>query len=391
MLMLQLAYDLKEIPTVEICSCNTDAIAYMIDELYVENAHKVLHDWEKLTGLELEEDKIVKIVMRDVNNYAEIVQTGDNDYEVHYKGGELTRGEHKFKWNKEKQHFEYTYKKSLKSNSLSIISEALLKELLFDIPVEKTITECDDILRFQMITHLGSTYEKCVQESPNGDIELQKNNRVYAGLKPSGIIIKVKPDGRRDSLANCPTNPIIDNKNELTIDKIDKSWYIKIAKQRVNDFKGIKRMENYKKDELLDYCKRHNIPTDKKMKKDEILKIIEKVNAEKEERKEMRKMNIYQKINELRRKVRSHEFVMDKELPTNLGGGEYASIGQYYDVLQNACIELGLDFSWEVTEVTSFEKALFQPQGKPAQHVWTVKCIATLTDIENGDTKHIQK
>lgn len=387
LLMLQLIHDLQQIPTLEMVSANTDAVMFTIEESEKPKALQVLDEWQKHTGFELEEDKIVKIVMRDVNNYAEIVQTGDDDYEVHYKGGELTRGEHKFKWNKEKHCFEYSYKKSLKSNSLSIVSEALLKELLFDIPVEETINNCNDILRFQMITHLGSTYEKIVQESPDGDIELQKNNRIYAGLKPSGILIKVKSDGRRDSLANCPTNPIVDNKNELTIDKIDKSWYIKIAKQRVNDFKGIKRMENYKKDELLDYCKRHDIPTDKKMKKDEILKIIEKVNAEKEERKEMRKMNIYQKINELRRKVREHEFVMDKELPTNLGGGEYASIGQYYDVVQNACLEIGLDFSWEVTELVSFEKALFQPQGKPAQHVWTVKCIATLVDVETGEIK----
>ena len=67
------------------------------------------------------------------DNYAEIVQVGDNDYEVHYKGGELTRGDHKFKWNKEKKIFEYSFKDSLKSNSLTILSEAILKELLFNI------------------------------------------------------------------------------------------------------------------------------------------------------------------------------------------------------------------------------------------------------------------
>ena len=154
MLILQLAHDLKKIPTLELISANTDALMYMIDEEYKEQAHDVLHNWEKLTGLELEEDKIVKIVMRDVNNYAEIVQVGDNDYEIHYKGGELTRGEHKFEWNKEKKIFEYSYKPSLKSNSMSIVSDALLKKLLFDIPIEETINKCDDIFRFQIISHL---------------------------------------------------------------------------------------------------------------------------------------------------------------------------------------------------------------------------------------------
>ena len=102
-LILQLIYDLQRVPTLEMVSANTDAVMYTIEEEYKEQAHKVLEDWQSLTKLELEEDKVVKIIMRDVNNYAEIVQTGDNDFEVHYKGGELTRGEHKFKWNKEKK------------------------------------------------------------------------------------------------------------------------------------------------------------------------------------------------------------------------------------------------------------------------------------------------
>ena len=145
--ILQLIHDLQQVPTLEMTSANTDAVMYTIEEEYKEQAHKILHDWEKLTGLELEEDKIVKIIMRDVNNYAEIVQTGDNDYSINYKGGELTRGEHTFKWNKEKKIFEYEYKKSLKSNSLSIVSEALLKFLLFDTPIRETIEKCNDIFR----------------------------------------------------------------------------------------------------------------------------------------------------------------------------------------------------------------------------------------------------
>ena len=232
-------------------SANTDAVMYTIDEDYKEQAHKVLHDWEKLTGLELEEDKIVKIIMRDVNNYCEIVEVGDNDYEVHYKGGELTRGEHKFKWNKEKKIFEYSFKDSLKSNSLSIISEAILKRLLFDIPIEETINNCTDIFRFQIISHLGSTYEKCVQENENGDILLQRHNRIYASNVPRGTIIKVKPDGRRDSLANCPPNPIVDNGNKCTIEDINKEWYIEFAQEKANDFLGIPRLESLKKEELI--------------------------------------------------------------------------------------------------------------------------------------------
>ena len=206
----------------------------MIDEEYVEQAHKVLQDWQDLTGLELEQDKIKKLIMRDVNNYAEIVQT-KKGYDVHYKGGEF-KGNHIFEWDNENNKFIYSFKDDLEVNSMTIIGEAMLKNLLFNIPVEETINNCNDIFRFQMISHLGHTYSKCVLKKKDGsEIELQRNNRIYAGLeKTGGKIYKVKPDGRYDSLANCPPNPIVDNKNELTIDKINKKWYIKYTLQKIN-------------------------------------------------------------------------------------------------------------------------------------------------------------
>lgn len=414
-LILQLIHDLQQVPTLEMVSANTDAVMYTIEEEYKEQAHKVLEDWQVTTKLELEEDKVVKIIMRDVNNYCEIVETKDKDndvsYEVHYKGGELTRGEHKFKWNKEKKTFEYSFKDSLKSNSMSIISESLLKFLLFDIPIRDTIEKCNDIFRFQIISHLGSTYEKMVQESPNGDIEIQKNNRIYASKRTTGAIIKVKADGRRDSLANCPPNPIVDNANQCTIDDVNKEWYIEFAEEKANDFLGIKRLENYKKDELLELAKELNIDVDKKTKKDDLIKIIKQMKrggnqmATKQELEEkleksvaqneklIEKMKddptraLYHKINEFRKKIRTIEFVFDKELPSNLGGGEYYSIDQFYNAVQDTALSVGLDFSFETTDIISFEKELVKPSGRLPIHVATVETLATLTDIDTGYSK----
>lgn len=406
-LIMQLIHDLQQVPTLEMVSANTDAVMYTIEEEYKEQAHKVLEDWQVTTKLELEEDKVVKIIMRDVNNYAEIVQVKDDDYAVHYKGGELTRGEHKFKWNKEKKTFEYTFKDSLKSNSMSIVSEALLKFLLFDIPIRDTIEKCDDIFRFQIISHLGSTYEKMVQESPNGDIVIQRNNRIYGGKKPSGAIIKVKSDGRRDSLANCPPNPIVDNANQCTIDDVNKEWYIEFAEEKANDFLGIKRLENYKKDELLELAKELKIDVDKKTKKDDLIKIIKETKrggvpmATKKQVKEsegivmlndldeeqLLKVSLLKKINEFRKEIRKIEFIFDKELPSNLGGGEYYSIDQFYNAVQNTAVKVGLDFSFETTDIISFEKELVKPSGRLPIHVATVETLATLTDIDTGYSK----
>lgn len=387
-LILQLIYDLKQVPSVEIIMANTDAVGYTIEEEYQPQALQGIKDWEKLTNLEMEEDNIVKMIMRDVNNYCEIVQIGDNDFKVNYKGGEF-KGKHNFKWNKEEKVFEYSFDDDIEANSLTIVSEALLKKLLFDIPIEDTINNCDDIFRFQMITHLGGTYEKCVQESSNGDIELQKNNRIYASNKASGLIVKVKPNGRRDSLAMCPPNPIVDNKNECTIEDINKSWYIKIANQKLNDFLGVKRLTEYKKDELLTMANDLGIVVDKKVKKDDLIKLIEERNEVKnmatkkvETNEELKTMTIYEKMNKMKEEISQIDFVLDKILPGNMGGGEYASIGQLYTALHKACIKYNVYFQWDVVEVSE-PKELFKPTGKLPQYVWDGTWKATFINIDN--------
>lgn len=393
--ILQLVYDLQKIPTLEMVSTNTDAVMFTIEEEYKPQVLQVIKNWEDLTGLEMEEDKIVKIVMRDVNSYCEIVQIGDNDFKVNYKGGEF-KGKHKFNWNKEERIFEYSFDDEIEANSLTIVSEALLKKLLFDIPIEDTINNCNDIFRFQMITHLGGTYEKCVQESPNGDIELQRNNRIYASNGTSGTIIKVKPDGRRDSLALCPPNPIVDNKNECTIEDINKSWYIKIANQKLNDFLGIKRLTEYKKDELLAMAKDLGLEVDKKIKKDELIKMIEERNEvmkmatkKVETNEEVKTMTIYEKIAKMTKEIREHDFVMDCVNPGNLGGKEYASIGQYYNLLHNLCDKYRLLFKWEVMDLEEFEKEVFKPTGKMPSNVAIVGCKATFMDLDAIQQKGI--
>lgn len=430
-LLLQLGYDLMQIPTVHLSRFNTDAVEVSVEEEYVDEVYRVVHEWEKLTGLEMEDDKIVKLVARDINNYCGIYKAKDG-YEVHYKGSDLTHGNHKFKWNKEKKMFEYSFKDSLKSNSMSIVSEALLKFLLFDKPIRDTIEKCNDIFRFQIISHLGSTYEKMVQESENGDIELQRNNRIYAGKKPSGNILKVKSNGRRDSLANCPPNPVVDNANQCTIDDINKEWYIQFAEEKANAFLGIKKLDDYKKDELLEMANNLGLDIDKKTKKSDIIemiknnkrnevsematkqeleekleksmeqneKLINKLKDMEERQKSMTQitseqldnstlccLSLYKKINTFRKKVREREFIFDKELPNNLGGGEYYSIDQFYNAVQDICLEIGLDFTFETTRLIQFDKELTKPSNKLPIHVATVETLATFTDIDTGVIK----
>jgi len=426
---------LRKIPTLKCISSNTDACQFEVDDTYMNEVQEVIDDWQKRYRLELERDDVLKIVMKDINNYCEILKTNKGQ-QVNFKGGYFASSPD-IKIHEDGK-LETIYKDSYKANSMVIVGESILKYLLFDIPIEKTINNCNDIFKFMQISHLGSTYEKCVQESPNGDIELQRNNRIYAGLKPSGVIVKIKPDGRRDSLANQPRNPIVDNANQCTIDDINKQWYIDLAYERANDFLGIPRLENLKKTELLERATNYNLDIDKKTKKADLIEILKNcekgltnniqydtINNKKgdnematkqelEERlekatdqneklvekiKELKKegdndmdnqkdyAKLLKKINKFREEIRKIEFVFDKELPSNLGGGEYYSIDQFYNAVQETALKVGLDFSFETTNIISFEKELVKPVNKLPIHVATVSTVATLTDIDTGVSK----
>ena len=380
--LLILIHDLLDIPTLRLVESNTDAVMFEIDEEYINQATKVLNNWQKRYRLELEEDKILKLVMRDINNYCEIVQTSKGK-QVNFKGA-CFAGCPDIKIDKDNRIIT-EYKPNFKANSLSICAEAILKNLLFDIPVETTVNNCNEPIRFQVINHLGATYEKIVLEDKNGNqTELQRNNRIYAGKIPTGKIYKIKADGRKDSLASCPVNPIVDNDNKITIDKINKLWYIKYAKQKISDFKGEKevymeeKLDKLKKDELIALVK------EMKEKEENMNPEIDVCNCNAEINELGLRKALLNKINAFRGEIRIRNFILDKALPSNLGGGEYVSIEQYYQAVQDIAMKVGLDFSFEIVNLDRYDLEAFRPATGSPQHIATISCLFTLTDLDTG-------
>ena len=93
----------------------------------------------------------------------------------------------------------------------------------------------------------------------------------------------------------------------------------------------------------------------------------------------------YEKLNKMKEDIKKHDFVMDKVLPSNLGSAEYASIAQYYTILQKTSIDYNVFFKWDVMEELDFERNVFQPTGKLPQHLHTVSCVATFINIDNPE------
>lgn len=247
---------LRETTTVRIIQLNTDGLMISLDSEELDAIYRINDEWQQSKSLILEEDKISKIVQKDVNNYVMVFENG----KVKTKGAYVTYGipgAGAFKIN----------------NDFTIVKKAVIDYFTKNIPVEDTINDCEDIHEFQIIAKAGGGYKsvfrvpadfedrkkrwtkdnrtrnsvgKLVNPRFTWDCydgprsEVQRVNRVYASTNPNmGTLVKIKPDGTVGKIGGLPESVIIDNKNKLTLDAVDKSWYIALAKKYISDYVGV--------------------------------------------------------------------------------------------------------------------------------------------------------
>ena len=241
MLIVQLS---QKCETIDFININTDGIMFTIDRSEVELSEDIIKSWSEVTRFEMERDDFVKVIQKDVNNYIGIKADGSiktkGGYVSLYKGG------------------------NFKTNSLQIIDKAVVDYLVDGIPAEKTINECKDIFAFQQVVKTGSTFEGSYHYINGVRESIQKVNRVYA-VKDSkyGQVVKGKwitEKRRKDKLtgkmisepvdppvwsetiiSECPVHTFIDNENVLTVDDLDKGYYIDMAKKRIDKYINIDR------------------------------------------------------------------------------------------------------------------------------------------------------
>ena len=227
--LLELAEHCYQIGDLRIVQLNTDGIMVECNKNDYEKLSEICKEWQERTGFELEEDTVVKIAQKDVNNYIEVQANGLHKA----KGGYLVKGiaaAGAFNVN----------------NSCVIVATALKEYFLHGTPVEDTINACDDIFQFQIIAKAGAKYREAYHLINGEKHPVQKVNRVYAAKDERyGKIYKVKAeDDSEAKIDSLPEHCIIDNDNELSIDDVDRTFYIEMAKKRVDDFKGIKPEKN---------------------------------------------------------------------------------------------------------------------------------------------------
>lgn len=358
-LLTQLVVELnKEIAEFKLIQSNTDGIVYSLPRNEKAKADAIVNAWSKKTHLGMEEDVIDIIVQKDVNNYIVKFDNG----KIKNKGGYVS--------NYPKGTFD--------SNSLTITHEAIVRYFIEGKSVEETINECDDPFRFQLIAKTGSSYDKTVHYIEDKEIKVQKVNRLYAvDDERYGVVKKVKkvrlvPNEqgyfdvytekgkvsatykleenhwyqlktsltqqewkicskeiqkddmgfyywKADTAQNCPEHALIDNSCQITIDTIDKSWYIKLAKKRINDFLGIKEKKT---------------KGGKKKMPAAAKKTLEP------------KVALYKKIFDLGVWLAKQPYIADGY--NDAQSYEYVESSYYRDVLGEGCREIGLLFKFNI-------------------------------------------
>lgn len=224
--LLEMAQNLyQNVEDLVIVQLNTDGVMIEFYEDQYEEVLAIVNEWQSRTGFELEEDSVALIAQKDVNNYVEVQPNGS----VKTKGGYLVRGiapAGAFNIN----------------NNACIVATALKEYFVNGTPVEETINGCNDIFQFQLIAKAGAKYREAYHLVDGEQVPVQKVNRVYATKDERyGKLFKVKAENDATAkIEMLPEHCIIDNDNQLSIEDVDKTFYIEMAKKRINDFLGVK-------------------------------------------------------------------------------------------------------------------------------------------------------
>lgn len=216
----------------QLLQTNTDGIFVLCENEKMKNkVIEVIESVSKRLKLEFEIEEYTKLIQKDVNNYIAVTKDG----ELECKGAMV-------KFN------------NPIDNDLPILNESVRNYLAYNIPVEKTIYDCQQIIKFQKIIKLSSKYkeiwygvgnvgEKDKIASISGSLLNGKVHRVFASKKETdGGIYKLKIEKGKKSyeqFANTPKHLFIDNEDihdKVIPDYLDKEYYITEAKKRIEMF-----------------------------------------------------------------------------------------------------------------------------------------------------------
>ena len=194
---------------------NTDGVMFKFNSKEdVDKYLQICQEWSKRTKMNLDHDFIKKIIQKDVNNYVYVKE----DNSIKSKGA-------------------YVKKLSLIDNDLPIVNKAIKEKLINDVEIENTINDSNELMDFQKCVKITGKYSHAVYGRENINLKVF---RVFASKSSSdNAIMKMKSDGKLEKISYTPDRVFIDNSqvvNKEMPQKLDKTWYIKLAQDRLESF-----------------------------------------------------------------------------------------------------------------------------------------------------------
>lgn len=200
---------------VTLIQSNTDGLIVKLHSLDdYELVDDICYEWEQLTGVSLGFDPIITtIYQKDVNNYLFIDETG----KVERKGAYV----------KELDELDY---------DLPIVNKCLVDYMTKGIRPEVTVNNCDELMMYQKIIKLSGNYDYVEH---NHTKYTNKCYRVFASTDRRDGLIRTCRGTERKKAGNTPDRCFIENGDIRGVKvpaKLDKEYYIKLAKDRLEQF-----------------------------------------------------------------------------------------------------------------------------------------------------------
>ena len=194
---------------------NTDGVIFEFENKQDVNRYiQICEEWCFRTKMDLEHDFIKKIIQKDVNNYLYVKDDG----KIKSKGA-------------------YIKELTLLDNDLPIVNKAIKEKLVNNIDVEETINKSNELIDFQKCIKATGKY-KYIQHG-NEVIDLRVLRIFASKLRSDYAIMKRKNDDKLEKIGYTPERVFIDNSkiiNKQIPSNLDKDWYIKLAKERIDSF-----------------------------------------------------------------------------------------------------------------------------------------------------------
>jgi DNA polymerase len=226
-LTLMMLYEMimTRIPGAQALMQNTDGVETIIPKEYVNSYMELCHEWEQITGLNLEHDQYSKLVLADVNNYIAVDTNGKS---------------------KCKGRFEYEGLALHKNKSKLIIPKALYAYFVDGTLPEHTIKHNRNILDYCIGAKSKGAWRQhaiYVKDGIAKQDELQKINRYYISNKGCKIVKINKNDKREIQLESGQWVQTvmneIENKKWSDYD-INEKYYLNAIEKEINNIIGVK-------------------------------------------------------------------------------------------------------------------------------------------------------